>query len=55
MKLGNAIKIDWKSDVRATAFDIERKSSDSSYISLFAGENNDSKPGPQAKDPWIRL
>ena len=50
VKLGNAIKIDWKSDVRATAFDIERKSSnDSSYISLFAGENNDSKPGPQAK------
>ena len=50
VKLGNAIKIDWKSDVRATAFDVERKSSnDSSYISLFTGENNDSKPGPQAK------
>ena len=50
VKLGNAIKIDWKSDTRATAFDIERKSSnDSSFISLFTGENNDSKPGPQAK------
>ena len=50
LKLGNAIKVDWNSDVRATAFNVERKSSnDSSYISLFSGENNDLKPGPQAK------
>ena len=50
IKLGNAIKIDWKSEVRATAFDIQRKlSTESSYVSLFAGEENSSKPGPQAK------
>ena len=58
MKLGNAIKIDWKSDVRATAFDIERKSSTaSSYVSLFAGDNNSSKPSAQGKtfvDPTVR-
>ena len=57
IKLGNAIKIDWKSDVRATAFDVERKgSTESSYKSLFAGDNNHSKAGPQAKsyvDPTV--
>ena len=50
VKLGNAIKIDWKSDVRATSFDIERKvSTGSSYISLFTGDMNSSKPVASAK------
>ena len=52
VKLGNAVKIDWKAEVRATSFDIERKASTgSSYISLFAGEDNSSstKPGSNAK------
>ena len=50
MKLGNAIKIDWKSDVRATAFDVERKSgTESSYKSLFSDANTTTKPGGQAK------
>ena len=56
IKLGNAIKIDWKSEVRATAFDIQRKlSTESSYVSLFAGRKF-FKPGPQAKsfvDPKV--
>ena len=52
VKLGNAVKIDWKAEVRAPSFDIERKASTgSSYISLFAGEDNASstKPGSNAK------
>ena len=57
-QLGNAIRIDWKSDVRANSFDIQRKlSSESSYVSLFTGENNDSKPGARAKsfvDPSVK-
>ena len=58
MKLGNAIKIDWKSDVRATAFDVERKSgTESSYKSLFSDANTTTKPGGQAKsfvDPTVK-
>ena len=58
MKLGNAIKIDWKSDVRATAFDVERKSgTESSYKSLFLDANTTTKPGGQAKsfvDPSVK-
>ena len=57
IKLGNAIKIDWKTDTRVTGFDIERKSSTaSSYLSLFNDENNHTKPGSQAKsfvDPTV--
>ena len=50
VKLGNAIKVDWKSETRATSFDIERKASTgSSYISLFTGDMNSSKPGANAK------
>jgi protocatechuate 3,4-dioxygenase beta subunit len=49
IKLGNAIKIDWKAEVKATAFDLERKSStSSSYVSLFAGEDNTSSNKPTA-------
>ena len=45
LKLGNAIKIDWDSKVKATAFDIERKSSiESSYQSLFSSDSNSSGP-----------
>ena len=58
MKLGNAIKIDWKSDVRATAFDVERKSgTESSYKSLFLDANTTTKPEGQAKsfvDPSVK-
>ncbi|MFL2929163.1 MAG: hypothetical protein ACJZ72_11350 [Opitutales bacterium] len=44
LKLGNSIKIDWKSDVKATQFDIERKASkESSYKSLFSSDSNNSK------------
>jgi hypothetical protein len=44
LKLGNSIKIDWKSDVKATQFDIERKASkESSYKSLFSSDANNSK------------
>ena len=49
IKLGNAIKIDWKAEVKATAFDLERKSStSSSYVSLFAGEDSSSSDKPTA-------
>ena len=45
LKLGNAVKIDWESKVKATAFDIERKSStESSYKSLFSSDANSSGP-----------
>ena len=50
VKLGNAVKIDWKAELKASAFDVQRKSSTSStYVSLFAGENNTSKPSANAK------
>ncbi len=52
VKLGNAVKIDWKAELKASAFDVQRKSSTgSSYVSLFAGEDNasSSKPGANAK------
>ncbi|MDG0965450.1 MAG: carboxypeptidase-like regulatory domain-containing protein [Opitutales bacterium] len=53
LKLGNSIKIDWKSDVKATQFDIERKASkESSYKSLFSSDSNNSKwtkPSAQMK------
>ena len=49
-QLANAVRIDWKSNVQATEFDIQRKlTSESSYVSLFAGEDNASKPGANAK------
>ena len=58
LKLGNAIRIDWKSDIRATAFDIERKSSsESAYVSLFLDSNTSTKPDAQAKsyvDPTVK-
>ena len=45
LKLGNAIKIDWESKVKATTFDIERKSStESSYQSLFSSDENSTGP-----------
>jgi hypothetical protein len=45
LKLGNAIKIDWESKVKATSFDIERKSStESSYQSLFSSDANSTGP-----------
>ena len=53
LQLGNAIRIDWKSDVKATSFDIERKASkESSYKSLFSSDSNVSnsiKPTAQIK------
>ena len=50
VKLGNAVKIDWKAELKASAFDVQRKSSTSStYVSLFAGEDNASKPSANAK------
>ena len=54
LQLGNAIKIDWKSDYKATAFDIRRKSStESAYKSLFGADSNStggpSKPDSRAK------
>ena len=50
-QLGNAVRIDWKAKVQATSFDVQRKlTSESSYVSLFAGEDgNSSKPGAKAK------
>jgi hypothetical protein len=50
-QLGNAVRIDWDAKVQATSFDVQRKlSSESSYVSLFAGEDgNSSKPGARAK------
>ena len=49
-QLGNAVRIDWKAKVQATSFDVQRKlTSESSYVSLFAGEDgNSSKPGAKA-------
>lgn len=47
LKLGNAIRLDWKSTVKATAFDVERKGSkDSSYRSLFSSDSDK----PSSKD-----
>ena len=41
LKLGNAIKVEWKTKTKANSFDIQRKgSTDSSYRSIFASSDD---------------
>lgn len=54
LKLANAIRIDWKNEIKATGFEIERKGSkDSSYKSIlsnaYSSETSGQKTGPDSK------